>query len=137
MRRFLLGRQARAKVVAERADCAEHTNYPASDAYMQQVANQDMPALWQPLTAVDVAVIYGAADFVTGVEESKAIVDIVNAARPGTAVYIEIPDMDHYLVQSPNQAASFARVHTQPPPHASFHPALAKIVGDWLASKTG
>jgi uncharacterized protein len=136
-RRFLRERQPRAKLIAERAACEDLTRYPASDAYIQQIASQDMPSLWKPLVGVDVAIIYGAADFVTGVEESKPIVDAINALRPGTATYIEIPDMDHYLLQMPNQAASFARVRAEPEPPAQFHPQLAKIVGDWLSAKAG
>jgi hypothetical protein len=89
--------------------------------------------VWSALKGVDVAVIYGAADYVTGVEESRAIVDIVNAQRPGAGTYIEIPDMDHYLTQTPTQAASFARSHAHG--EADFHPRLAQIVGDWLAAK--
>jgi alpha/beta superfamily hydrolase len=76
-----------------------------------------------------------APDFVTGAEESKAIVDDVNTVRAGAATYIEIPDMDHYLTQTADQAASLQRLHTQG--HAEFHPRLAQIVGDWLEGKSG
>jgi hypothetical protein len=41
--------------------------------------------------------------------------------------------MDHYLTQTPTQAASFERAHTHG--EADFHPRLAQIVGDWLAAK--
>jgi hypothetical protein len=133
MHRLLIERAPRANILRDKPDCAGHMQYPASDAYVQQIAAQNAGAMWSALKSVDVAVIYGAADYVTGVEESKAIVDIVNAERPGAGTYIEIPDMDHYLTQTPTQAASFERARTHG--EADFHPRLAQIVGDWLAAK--
>ena len=125
----------RAQILAAKPACAEHMRYPASDAYVQQIAAQNLAAAWSALRGVDVAIIYGAADFVTGVEESKAIVDTVNATRAGAATYIEIPDMDHYLTQTPSQAASFERTRAQGA--AAFHPRIAEIIGDWLEAKAG
>jgi uncharacterized protein len=132
--RMLIDRAPRAEILKAKPECAEFMSYPASDAYLQQIAAQNNAGLWAALKGVDVAVLYGAADFVTGVEESKALVDAANAARAGSATYIEIPDMDHFLLQSPNQAAAFQRL--QSGGQAPFHPKLGQIVGDWLKSKS-
>lgn len=133
MHRLLIERAPRADILKAKPDCAEHMAYPASDIYVQQVAAQNLPALWEKSKNADVAVIYGAADFVTGVDESKAVVDAVNAARAGAGTYIEIPDMDHYLVETANQAASLQRV--QSGGAGGLHPRLASIIGDWLKAK--
>ena len=131
--RFLINREPREQILKDNAACADFMSYPASDAYLQQVASQNLEALWGELKGTDVAVIYGAADFVTGAAESQALVDAVNAARPGEGVYIEIPDMDHYLFQMGSQAESMqaAQSGTVKP----LHPRLAGIVADWLTSR--
>jgi pimeloyl-ACP methyl ester carboxylesterase len=135
MHRLLIEREPRAQILKAKPECAEEMKYPASDAYMQQVAGQNLAALWTALKGVDVAIVYGAADFVTGAEESKAVVDAVNAVHAGAASYIEIPDMDHYLVLAPSQAASRQRLNDGG--NGEFHPRLAQIIGDWLAAKAG
>lgn len=132
--RFLIERAPRLAILKAKPGCADHMQYPASDLYMQQVAAQDPAALWAQLKGAPTAVIYGAADFVTGVDESKAVVEAVNAVRAGSAEYIELPDMDHYLLQMPSQAASLQRL--QSGGTAPFHPRLGKIVGDWLKAKS-
>jgi len=137
MHKLLVERTPRAKILGEQPTCAEYMQYPASDAYMQQIAAQNASAVWSGLKGVDVAIIYGASDFVTGAEESKAIVDTVNAARAGAATYVEIPDMDHYLTQVPSQAASFQRMHETGLENTVFHPKLNQIIGDWLEEKAG
>jgi pimeloyl-ACP methyl ester carboxylesterase len=132
--RLLIDRAPRADILRAKPECSDYMSYPASDAYVQQIAAQNNAGLWAALKGVDVAVLYGAADFVTGVEESKALVEAANAARPGSATYIEIPDMDHFLLQTPNQATAFQRM--QSGGQAPFHPKLGQIVGDWLKSKS-
>jgi alpha-beta hydrolase superfamily lysophospholipase len=131
--RLLIERAPRADILKAKPDCADFISYPASDAYLQQIAAQNNAGLWAALKGVDVAVLYGGADFVTGVEESQALVEAANAARPGSATYIEIPDMDHFLMQSPSQAAAFQRM--QSGGQAQFHPKLGQTVIDWLKSK--
>lgn len=133
MHRLLIDRAPRADILKAKPECADHMAYPASDLYVQQVAAQNLPALWAKSKNADVAVIYGAADFVTGVDESKAVVEAVNASRAGAGTYIEIPDMDHYLVETANQAASLQRV--QSGGAGGLHPRLADIIGDWLKAK--
>ena len=81
-----------------------------------------------------IGVLYGKADFVTGVEESMAVVDAANAARAGSAQYIELPDMDHFLLQAESQAASFKRMQSGGAP--VFHPKVTSTVTDWLKSKS-
>lgn len=133
--RLLIDRAPRAEILRAKPECADVMAYPASDAYMQQVAAQNPPDLWLKLKGVDVGVLYGAADFVTGVEESMAVVDAANAARAGSAQYIELPDLDHFLFQAPSQAASLRRLESEAAP--VFHPKLVETVTTWLKSKSG
>ena len=133
LHRLLVERAPRADIMKSNPGCADMIAYPASDAYVQQVAAQNPGEMWAKLKGVDVAVVYGAADFVTGREESKALVEAVDAARAGSATYIEIPDMDHYLIETPSQAASLARVSSGGA--GAFHPRLIKIASDWLSAR--
>ena len=132
--RLLLERTPRADILKARPQCADFMQYPASDRYVQQVAQQNLAGLWAKLKGAKVGVIYGAADFVTGVEESKALVEAVNAVSPGDGTYIEIADMDHYLIQTPDQAASLQRINTNGA--GTFHPKLVGIVSDWFKNAT-
>jgi hypothetical protein len=132
--RHLIDRMPRAELLKAKPECADLTVYPTSDAYIQQVAAQNLPDVWAKLKGVDVAVLYGKADFVTGVEESMALVAAANAARAGSATYIELPDLDHFLLQAESQAASFQRLQTGGTP--VFHPKLVTTVADWLKSKS-
>jgi alpha-beta hydrolase superfamily lysophospholipase len=128
--RLLIEREPRETILKTRPACEEHMAYPASDAYVQQVAAQNLEGLWAKLEGTDVGVIYGSADYVTGVAESRAVVDAVNSARPGKGTYIEIADMDHFLTQAKSQKESMAAVQSGKP--RPLHPGLAGIAGEWL-----
>jgi len=132
MHHLLVEHEPREAILRARPSCGGHMDYPASDAYLQQVAGQNLEGLWSRLDGTDVAVIYGAADFITGAAESKAIVDAVNFARPGKGTYIEIADMDHYLTKVASQSASLAAIQANKP--QTLHPRLATITGEWLSN---
>lgn len=131
--RFLVNREPRDRILKDNPACADFMVYPASDAYLQQVAAVNLEALWGELKGTDVAVIYGAADFVTGAAESQVVVDAVNATRPGKGTYIEIPDMDHFLMEMASQAESMKA--SESGVVKPLHPRLAGIVGDWLEKR--
>jgi len=133
MHRLLIAREARAVILADEEACGGQLAYPASDAYLQQIAGLNFPALWTGLDA-EALLVYGAADFVTSREEHLLLFDAVNAARPNRAEFVEIPDMDHNLTRVADQATSFGNNGSGTV--APFHEGLAEIVTRWLGARS-
>jgi hypothetical protein len=131
--RLLIERTPRAEILKAKPACADLITYPTSDAYMQQVAAVNLAQMWADLKGVDAVVMHGGADFVVSADDAKAALEAANAVRPGAATYIEMPDLDHFLLQAPSQAASFQRLQTGAAP--KLHSDLGKIVGDWLKAR--
>ncbi|MFN8654464.1 MAG: PDZ domain-containing protein [Gemmatimonadales bacterium] len=131
MQRLLLEREDRARILADRPECAGYMQYPASDRYVQQVAALDLRKAW---AAVDTRVlaISPAADFISGWHDHEEIAAIVNQAHPGRATAVSLPETDHYFQRVPDQAASFALVG-QGVTSQSFNPAVIALLGDWLS----
>jgi uncharacterized protein len=129
LHRLLVEKQTPEQILKEMPEAAQHVQYPAHHTYLQQVAAQNLPALWKALDT-NVLLIYGAADFVTSADEHKYIAEVVNSAHPGKAVYVEIPDLDHYLVKRSSQEDSFrSTLQNQP---GEFNERInAEILG-WL-----
>jgi alpha-beta hydrolase superfamily lysophospholipase len=110
MHRMLIQRQPRTAVLREKPECADETQYPAPDAYLQQIAPLNMAEAWAKL-AVPVLAIYGTADFVTDQTDHQRIVDIVNGVHPGNGRLEVIEGMDHYLTSAGSQKVSLDNVH--------------------------
>jgi uncharacterized protein len=129
LHKLFVEKQTPEQILKDMPEAAEHLQYPAHFTYLQQVAAQNLPALWKALDT-NVLLIYGAADFVTSADEHKYIAEVVNSSRPGKAAYVEIPDLDHYLVKRSSQADSF-RATTQNQPGEFNERINAEILG-WL-----
>jgi hypothetical protein len=132
MHELLARGRPRAEVEAERPDCRAVT-YPASDAYMRQIAAVNLPALWERLKP-DVLVVYGSSDYYTDAAQHQAVVEVVNAARPGAATFVEIPEMDHLMLRAKDQAASLARAQQGTP--GVYHAEVEEVVGRWLRERS-
>jgi uncharacterized protein len=95
--RLLLEQQPEAQIERSMPSCKTHNGvYPVDAAYMQQVAPLDIIGAWEKVH-VPVLAIYGRSDFVTEEADHQRIVDVVNAAHPGSATFVAIDGMDHYL----------------------------------------
>lgn len=134
MHRLLIEREAREEIVQRRPQCENEMQIPASDAYLQQIAALDLPALWANLK-IDALLIYGSADYLTSTEEHLAIAEVVNAEKPNSATFIEISDLDHYMTRVKSQRESFDRKRTDRP--APFHDGLGTTIGRWLKDRLG
>jgi uncharacterized protein len=133
LHKLLVEKQSPEQILKEMPEAAQHIHYPAHYTYLQQVAAQNMPALWKALDT-NVLLIYGAADFVTSADEHKYIAEVVNSAHPGKAAYVEIPDLDHYLVKRSSQEDSFRSTLQHQP--GEFNERInAEILG-WLQRST-
>ncbi|HEY4434286.1 MAG TPA: alpha/beta fold hydrolase, partial [Candidatus Cybelea sp.] len=97
MERLFFEHQSEAAIEQTMPACKVHNGiYPASVAYMRQVAQLDVIEPWAHLR-VPVLAIYGGSDFETELADHQRIVDVVNAARAGTATLVVIPAMSHGL----------------------------------------
>jgi len=99
LHRLLIEGQPRAALLAERPAAKEAIKYPASDAYLRQVAALNLPALWAQLD-LPVLVVYGSSDFITSEADSRAIVESVNRTHPGRGELRIMARMDHYLTDA-------------------------------------
>ena len=68
--------------------------YGRPAAFYQQLQAVNLGEAWQKVD-VPVLVIHGTADTIMSHADSVAIADIVNAAHPGRARFVEVPGMGH------------------------------------------
>jgi len=128
--RLLMARESSAAIVASEPECKPYFVYPASDAYMQQVAAINLGTTWSAVRA-PVLVMYAGSDFITSRDEHLQLVDAINAMHPGNAAFADVPGMDHHLTAEPSQQAAFAD-STPPANRAYFGATLEPIVDAWL-----
>lgn len=133
--RFLVQRESRPALLAAEPRCAPHIAYPASDAYMQQVAAHDPASAWKPVTA-PALLLWGTSDFVTSREEHVELAEALDAMHPGQATFADVPGLDHYLSRQASQAASLSDPTAgllRPYDGATLEP----LLDAWLASVNG
>jgi alpha-beta hydrolase superfamily lysophospholipase len=134
MHRLLVEKQPKSALLRDTPACADYTQYPAPDAYFQEIAPLNMAEPWTVLT-VPVLAIYGTADFVTDERDHQRIVDIVNAAHPGNARLTVIAGMDHNLTPAGSQRASFDRTVKGNGAPATYDPRFTAAVAGWLCER--
>jgi uncharacterized protein len=132
MHELLIAKKSSAEVAQEDAGCSGSA-YPVADAYIQQVAALNIADAWMKLD-VPVLVVYGRADFITDESDHRRIADIVNAAHPQSATLAFVEDMDHYLVVSPSQQASFDRVRKSGAA-GPYNETFGATIAGWLCAR--
>jgi pimeloyl-ACP methyl ester carboxylesterase len=70
--------------------------YGRPAAFYQQLQSLNLGEAWQAVTA-PVLVIHGTGDTIMSNADARAIADNVNAAHPGKARFVQIPEADHLL----------------------------------------
>lgn len=98
--------------------------------FMQAVADISLGKGWKSAN-FPVLVIYGTASPVTTARQSRALAELINRFRPGTATYVEIEGMGHDLARWESQRAYLDRAPGQHP----FHTGLIEVMMDWLDSQ--
>jgi uncharacterized protein len=128
--RLLLEEQPEAEIERSMPSCKTHNGvYPVAASYMQQVAPLDIIGSWAKVN-IPVLAIYGRSDFVTEEADHQRIVDVVNAAHPGSATFVAIDGMDHYFSkQASPQAALEASLKVSP---RIYDDDLSVAVVSWL-----
>lgn len=133
MNQLLIERLPRAQILEKRPTCAEEIQIPSSDAYLQQIAAIDFASLWARLKA-ETLLVYGSADFLTSADEHREILNVIDSVRPGSASYVEIPDMDHSFYRMRDQKESF--IARRDERGGEYHPGLGDVIGGWLKERS-
>lgn len=100
--------------------------------FWQQIDSLDMAASW---TAVKCPVlsVFGGADFIAcSALEHELITRTVNAAHPGNATHITIPDIDHLIVRNKDWKEAHAHFMDKAYRDSHFHDGFAEMVNAWM-----
>jgi alpha-beta hydrolase superfamily lysophospholipase len=104
--------------------------------FWQQIDSLDMAASWSAVKC-PVFSIFGGADFIACSElEHELITRTVNAAHPGNATHVTIPDIDHLLIQNVNWKSAHANFSNKAYRDSHFHRAFADTVNSWMRRMT-
>jgi pimeloyl-ACP methyl ester carboxylesterase len=128
---FLIAKGSRQSIVAADPLCSRYIAYPASDAYMQAVADQTPATAWKNVEA-PALVMWGTSDFVTSREEHLQLTDDINAMHPGAATFADISDIDHFISHQATAKTSLEdRVVGLNRPY--YGATLEPVIDGWLA----
>jgi len=128
---FLIAKRSRQSIVAADPLCSRYIAYPASDAYMQAVADQTPATAWRNVKAPEL-VMWGTSDFVTSRAEHIQLTDDINAIHPGAATYADIGDIDHFISHQATPKTSLEdRVVGLNRPY--YGATLEPVIDGWLA----
>lgn len=131
---YLLGKRTPEQVVAAQPDLAgvwesllgtdAKPHYGRPHAWHWQAAEKDFLGAWSRVTA-PVMVVFGEYEQFEMRHGHKVIVDTVNAARPGTATWLEIPQAGHDLRIYPDAKTAYGFKGGQSRPELFIEPLLA------------
>jgi uncharacterized protein len=76
-----------------------------SGKYFQQMYEAELVKAWKA-TAAPLLAIWGASDFLTEGSEHELLAKAVNSWRPGTATYVKLDGIDHWLRKAATQEVS-------------------------------
>lgn len=130
MQRLLIDRENRSRILGDTPDCTGFIRYPASDAYLQQVAALNLREEWARVNAAVLA-LYPGADFVSAQHDHREIADIVNRIHPGRGTVQVIPETDHQLQRVATMEESF-QIANQSAPARPFNDRIIEMIGNWL-----
>jgi hypothetical protein len=94
LNRLLKDRRSPDEVEKESPGCEHRVRFDSPPLYIQDWADLDLQNAWRQAPNFPVLVLYGSADFITDEQESRALVEKINAAHPNRAT-LKILPMDH------------------------------------------
>lgn len=113
-------------ILKEHPDWQEDLQFPASEQFMQDIADLNLAAYWKDVSC-PVLLVYGTADFVTAANEHVWAQSVVNAFHPGMAEYIEIKGMDHGFNDAGTYQRAFDGTGEPPAVHPDFFPKVLEF----------
>jgi len=93
--------------------------------FYEQLQNLNLAAAWSRVK-VPTLILHGQYDWIMSREDSELMASYVNANRPGTARFIEVPDMGHTFQHYLNSADAFKGKS------AAFDPKVLRLLTDWF-----
>lgn len=100
--------------------------------FWQQIDSLDLARSWSNVDA-KVLSVFGGADFVACSElEHELIVRTVNSKYPGNATHLNIPDVDHLLIQNSDWPSAHKHFMDAEYKAAHFHQGFADATVKWL-----
>jgi len=131
---FYVQKQPLAKILAEHPEFRQA--YPDGKTYaggkegqfFQQLYDVPMAAAWKKIEA-PVLSLYGASDFLTDASEHEALAAAVNSWRPGTAKFVTLQGIDHWIRKAADQQASMS----QGPGGSEYDDRLAETVAAFMS----
>jgi pimeloyl-ACP methyl ester carboxylesterase len=93
--------------------------------FYEQLQNLNLAAAWSRVK-VPTLILHGQYDWIMSREDSELMARYVNANRPGTAGFIEVPDMGHTFQHYLNFADAFKAKS------AAFDPKVLRLLTDWF-----
>lgn len=122
-------------VLAEHPAWSGYLALPQHVSYMRQVAAEDPAAVWLEADA-PALLVAGGADFVTSSAEHEHLTAVINDARPGSATYVLVEELDHFLNRVPDPATSFRRMQSGQT-FGEYNPKLSRVILSWLSERSG
>ncbi|PYK26278.1 MAG: hypothetical protein DME59_08135, partial [Verrucomicrobia bacterium] len=93
--------------------------------FYQDLQKLNLAATWSRVK-VSALILHGQYDWIMGREDSELIAQYVNANVPGTARFMEVPEMGHGGQHYLSMTDAFAEKQ------APFDPKIVRIMRDWL-----
>ena len=97
--------------------------------FYQDLQKLNLAAVWSRVK-VPALILHGQYDWIMGREDSELIARYVNANAPGSARFIEVPEMGHGGRHYLSIADAFAGKQ------APFDPEIIRLMSDWLQAQT-
>jgi alpha-beta hydrolase superfamily lysophospholipase len=100
--------------------------------FWRQLDSVDLARSWSNVNA-KVLSAFGGADYIACSRlEHELIVRTVNAAHPGNADYLEVPDVDHLITRNPDWVTAHKNIGNAAYREANFHQGFADQVTEWM-----
>jgi pimeloyl-ACP methyl ester carboxylesterase len=98
--------------------------------FYEQLQQLNLAAAWSRVK-VPTLILHGEFDWIMSREDPQLMAQYVNANRPGTARFIEVPEMGHTFQHYRSMTDAFAN---KPAP---FDPQMIRLLADWLKQQQG
>lgn len=135
---FYIQKQPLEKILAEHPVYRE--SFPDGKTYaggkeakfFQQLYDVDMATAWKKIDA-PVLSLYGASDFLTDATEHESLAAAINSWRHGTARFVKLEGIDHWLRKAADQPTSLA----QGPGGSTYDDRLAETIAAFMEERAG